>query len=137
MSNDTTNEGYNVSEGYEQNLFYNLTDQEPSSVVKDQKDKEKKIKEDMEDSEQSEKFEEPSQEPFEDEKEGFRSKKQCWTWLFVFLIFIIISIAAYYIIDRKLLKLPSFNLFGKTKHSSSHYMSSSSPSVGETFMSIR
>lgn len=48
-------------------------------------------------------------------------------WLFIFLLILIIALAMYYLIDKKIIELPSFE-------SKKSILSSPSSSIGETFM---
>jgi hypothetical protein len=54
-------------------------------------------------------------------------------WLYVLLVIVIISLIAYYLIDQKIIKMPSFGSSGSTSSPSS---SSFRTTLGSTFMSL-
>lgn len=54
-------------------------------------------------------------------------------WLYILLVIVVISLIAYYLIDKKIIKMPSFGSSGSTASPSS---SSFGTTLGSTFMSL-
>jgi hypothetical protein len=62
-----------------------------------------------------------------------KSKKSAMNWLYVLVIILVISLIAYYLIDSKIIKLPSF---GSSTSTSSPTSSTFRATLGSTFMSL-
>ncbi len=57
-------------------------------------------------------------------------------WLYVLVIILIIALVAYYLIDKKIITLPSFGSSGSTSSPSASSSSSFKSTLGSTFMSL-